>query len=188
MYCKSTFYKLFMDEDYIESLCERQVNICFNYKQLVKSAFAIHKDDFYNLYISIEERNAKENKNFEPWSYKYNFLKPNCYLVVECNENGNAKFFLNVNNQTYIFGGKERSVRELVNESEVFQSVMEENHLNFCPKYSEEFKKAILSADKGTIIMLNTKRMIICVGENEKQLFFKDCFSLNYEQRGAFYG
>lgn len=150
----------------------------FDYEKLIKENFAICEDDFHNLYVRIEQSNAKQNKNFESWIYKYNFPRPDSYFVAECNKDGNAKLYLSVKGKIYTLGGKEKSVRELMDEASIFKKVMEENHLNFCPKYSQEFKNEITKADVGTVISLNTKRMIVCTGKNKDGvLFFKDCFS-----------
>ena len=149
----------------------------FNYEQLIKSVFALFEDDFYNLYVNLEERNGRENTNYEPWTYRYDFPRKNAHFVTECNENGNVKFYLSIEGKIYTLGGKEHSPRDLFKEADTFHEIMSKYHLNFCPKHNKEFANLIKSAEKGTVISLNTGRMISCVDKKGDTLLFKECFS-----------
>jgi len=152
----------------------------FDYKKMVLSAFKTYEDDMYNLLVTLERYNVQNNES-EAWTYTYTFPRPNSRLAIRCGENGCVNMALLTPEGTFHMGGTERNVREMQKQASHLHEMMEKYHLNFCPRHTEEFRQIVKNADVGTVISLNTGRMISCIDKQGLTVVFQDCFAGNID-------
>jgi len=134
--------------------------------------------NFYDLLINIERINTKRNHNLDSWTYKRNYPHKKASLSISLDNKGQCTFLLKTQQKTYSFGNG-RSPKELMDDGEKLKAALKENHLYLTPEYTPEFLDALFSADIGSYIVLNTRKMISCVRKEGNKIWLKDCFDGN---------